>query len=166
MKKINKILIVILIFVLSFTLSSCNEEKEKLTLFSGTYAVKELTYHYFLISYVPSLELVVIDENNDNYYFQEDSSEQINGKLIEFELTKKNFDKYFNEDDENFSWQNHENLTETIRKENNRAWYVDTQGNLTWYFLLQNDGSKYVVYVINNDTEKRIDNIYHLEQLF
>ena len=90
MKKINKILIVILIFVLSFTLSSCNKEKEKLTLFSGTYAVKELTYHYFLISYVPSLELVVIDENNDNYSYY-------GGKGVRLSKRWKCFEFFLNE---------------------------------------------------------------------
>ncbi len=160
----KKVFIFLLIIVISLSLGGCG--KEKLPLFSGTYAVDELTYHYFVISYVPQLELVSISQTDGEYYLEEISTDKTKGKLVEFELNKNNFDVYFEKDTENFSWQNHENLTKTLRKENNRAWYVDIKDNVTWYFLLQNDGSKYIVYVSNTEDGRRIDNIYHLEPLF
>ncbi len=161
---LKKVFVFLLISILTLSLISC--DKEELPLFPGTYTVNELTYHYFVNSYVPELELVSISQTDEEYYIEEISIEKNKSKLVEFELTKNNFDEYFEEDKENFSWQNHENLTKTLRKENNRAWYGDIEDNITWYFLLQNDGSKYIVYISNTKDGKRIDNIYHLEALF
>ena len=159
MNKSIKKFSVLLIIILLLTLSSCQQEKEKLSLFPGMYFVDQVIYHDPTISYVPPLERVVI---NEDFTFYEDSGLEIQGKLVEFTLTKDNFDDYFLKDENNFGWAEHENLTQTLRKENNRAWFVETSTNSTIYFLLQNNGRKYVVHVAGKNTES-IRNLYRLQ---
>lgn len=160
MKTINKVFLSILITILSISLISCGKEPEKLTLFPGNYLVKTVIYNYYEIEYVTPLDIVEIKKTNDEYYLEQYPYPSIWGKLVEFELTKENFDNYFRKDEENFSWQNHENKTVDLRKSNNRAWYVETDSSSSCYFLLQNNGTKYIVYINKNN---KITTIYFIE---
>ena len=157
---IKKILIFILSSILLISLGSCGKEVEKLILFPGNYTVKTITYNYYEIEYVTPLDIVEIKEKGDGYYLIQYPYPSISGKLVEFELTKDNFDNYFKKDEENFSWQNHENKTVDLRKGNNRAWYVETDSTSSCYLLLQNNGTKYIVYINKNN---KITTIYFIE---
>ena len=160
MKLIKRIFLSVLIVVLAFSLSSCGKEAEKLTLFPGIFTVKTITYNYYEIEHVTPLDIVEIKEKEDGYYLEQYPYPSIWGKLVEFELTKDNFDNYFRKDEENFSWQNHENKTVDLRKSNNRAWYVETDSTSSCYLLLQNNGTKYIVYINKNS---KITTIYFIE---
>lgn len=160
MKLVKRIFLSILIATLSFSLSSCGKEEEKLTLFPGIFTVKTITYNYYEIEYVTPLDIVEIKQTENEYYLTQYPYPSIGGELVEFELTKENFDNYFLKDEENFSWQNHENRTVDLRKSNNRAWYVETESSSSCYLLLQNNGTKYIVYINKNN---KITTIYFIE---
>lgn len=154
-----KVTEIFIILLLSFVLIGCTEEKQEL--YAGTYEIEQLTYHTPVISYVPSINLVSISEKA---YFKEDSGEKIEGYLIEFELTKENFDVGFSDIGDEFGWANHDNQVKSLRKNNNRAWYVDTDKELTCYVLLQDDGKLYLAWVYGRD-DLAITNIYELKKV-
>ncbi|MBQ8293615.1 MAG: hypothetical protein IJX78_07450 [Bacilli bacterium] len=157
--KIKKLLMLFISLILFFSLTSCKKEKEKLTLYAGAYEVMLLTYHHPAISYVPNINLITFSEQG---YFKENSEEKIEGYLVEFELTKENFDNGFDNKDEELGWANHEILIKDLRKNNNRAWYVDTGKKLTCYVLIQDNHDVYLVWLYKSENKVIIHNIYKL----
>lgn len=133
--------------------------------FGASYRVVDDAYYDPLISsrYIVGETTPYYSFTNDYALFESKKGalnwEQVHGKFEEIKLKKDNFDAYFNMMGSDIVWQ--EDLSEKLRKENEKTWRFDVQKNIDdeknrsdfYYFMQQKNGDVYLA-VGSRETEE------------